>query len=604
MISVRFAAFSAVMALAWSLGAATTTYQGPDGGDLAAPANWNGNPPQYDATTNPDTKLYFGGSPSKNYGVTLSQDLLSYSAGFVYGLDLNVNLNGKALQFVSDIEFDALSSHAYKDLYPGSDVVFRNGTLTLLSDDGLTRKKFNFFNSIAADRIGRNSSVTLDGVTGEGNFYSTATNCAVIVTNGTKWVGKYNTYDGAHYNRFIIAGAGTVFDFDNTSPVISGRGNDNASYNSFVVTDHAVATNLTGISTESFGAYVEFSDGAQVYLPSSYAFLLGTSNARRAASFKFTSGKKVSVKCFGPSYRGSDGLTEIGGEGTILETVGGYQSGFMWGTILSYYDGWRNRLWIHDGAVLTNCVGSVTIGYGTSAYTTLDMERNAVFHTPDYFSAAGSHSTLRIDTGSRLTCKRFGVSADGATAQTNLCWVGDKASVTVKEYAKLYGGKGSALVVSNGTFKTGSELTLGPGYDFVLAGVAPHVTIGESFNTSSDMTMVFDIPKEGFETAVDNPVIRSYYSNRTFKLKNNITPVFRMRDYAHKTGGKILLAQVAYGIEMDEDGLDRWKTALEEACGDIAKFKLYFTDQNTTSWKYTKLWLEVKPKKGFAILIR
>ena len=575
----------------------TTTWQGPDGGDLADAANWTGNPPQYDAETNPDTKLYFKTSPADSYGVTLLQNLTAYSAKFVSGVGLDVDLNGKTLQFVSDVEFDALSSHTYKDLWPGSDIVFHNGELNLLSADGTTRKQFNFMSDIASGRIGRNSSVTLDGVTGQGSFYSTATNTVVVLTNGTKWVGNYSTHDGAKWSRFVLTGEGTVCDFDNTTVAVNGRANEYAASNEFVVTDHAIATNVANITALGRAGRIEISNGAQLYLPSTLNF--STAGYGRGADFHLTSGNRVTVRTAHFNSSGSKGLTEIAGQGTVLETLEQFASGQGWGFQFACGNSISDaRLWIHDGAVVTNRKGTVNIGTGTSpTRLKVELTDNAFLYTGEAFevlSNTGKLMDFRVDTGAKIQCKRFRFGSETVMTQTNKLWIGHNSSIKASDWVKLGGGAGSVMVISNGTLSVGNQLNVYSGYKVVLAGAAPQISAVTFMMTAADTTVVFDVPETGYQE--NWPLMRCGATGQYMRLNTNITPVFQMRDFARKTGGKILLAEAAYQIQMDD--LEKWQAAATAGCEDFGKAKVYLSADKK------KLWLEVKRRYGLAIIVR
>ena len=573
----------------------TTTWQGADGGDLADAANWKGNAPQYDAETNPETKLSFTKSPADCYGVTLLQDLTAFSAMFGWGVGLDVDLGGRSLQFVSDVEFDALSSHVSKNLLPGSDVAFRNGNLNLLSADGATRKRFNFMNDVASGRIGRNSSVTLDGVTGKGNFYSMATNTVVILTNGTKWVGGYTTHDGAKWSRFVLTGEGTVCDFDNTTLAVNGRSNDNSASNAFVVTDHAVATNVADITALGRAGRIEISDGARIYLPPTLNF--STAGNVRAADFRLTSGTRMTVRTAHFNTSGSGGLTEIAGEGTILETLEQYASGQRWGFQFACGNNISDsRLWIHDGAVVTNRSGTVNIGTADSpTRLRVELTDNAFLYTGEAFevlSNTGKLMDFRVDTGAKIQCKRFRFGVETAMAQTNKLWIGHNSSIKASDWVKLGGGAGSVLVISNGTLSVGNQLNVYSGYKVVLAGAAPQISAVTFVMTAADTTLVFDVPETGYQE--DRPLMRCGATSQYMQLNSNITPVFQMRDFARKTGGTVLLAQSDLQIQMEN--LEKWQTAATAGCEEYAKAKVYLSADKK------KLWLQVKPKRGLVIL--
>lgn len=564
----------------------TTTWQGPDGGDLADAANWNGNPPQYDAETNPDTKLYFKTSPAESYGVTLLQNLTAYSAKFASGVALDVDLNGKTLQFVSDVAFDALTANKPHILLPGSQLALRNGSVLLASPDGSVTNKFYFMEDAANARIGRNSSLTLDNVTGGSDFDVRTTNIVITLKNGTKWNGNYYTFDGYKYGRVLVTGAGTVWNGLGRTFTLNGRNNANANHNAFIVTDHAVVTNFSLASLGSNRFDLEITDGARFEPNGNYALTLP------GGTLKIANGNEMKPQYLHLATSGGMGIGEISGSGTRL-TLAGRGDGYKEGVALGYTgDASNSRLWIHDGAVVSNVAGDVH-------FTCAGMGTNMAFEVTDHATLYTSqpinmHKTglkqarLVFDNCSTGRCFRFFFGASGV-AHTNLLWIGDRSALHCTGYLQGYAGNCNTMVISNGTLSADGDISLSSDLALVLAGQRPQVKGGFSV-IPTQTAITFDMPAEGYAT--DQALLRTH-NNKL--VMTGSSAVFNLEAFLRHGEEKktFTLIHCPSTITCDDATLERWQAALPpRGC------KLEFSADKHD------LLLTCKPLKGLMIILR
>lgn len=586
---------------------ADTSYQGPDGGDITDPANWKGAAPQYDATTNPDTTLYFSKkspAPGETYGVTMSQDLTAYSMKLhtqeyqqtTAGLGLEVDLDGHALQLISGMTFGSLNARTWSPLYDGNHVRFHDGTLNLLGSDGTSRKTFTFANDSNVS-IGRNSSLVLDNVTGLGDFNCQATNVVIVITNGTKWAGSYTSTDGHHFSKTVVTGKGTVLNLKASVLQTNGRFNahaNNVHSNEFIITDHAAVTNGYRVWVTGVGGIMKVLDASYLQC-SDYIRYEGYGEG---TLFLLAGGSRLDCGYADFARAGRNQTIEIAGKGTVLACNQVPASNAAW-TFGGYGTVRDNKLWVHDGAIVTNKSPNSTANFGcaTAHRTQVVVEGGSSFYmTSDigFGTDGGTRYDVRVDTDSWMSGHRIRLGLANA-AQTNTLFVGSGALLTSRDWIELRGGEANELTVSNGTLKAaGNYLSVGSGWSVTLAGRKPRVEGSAGLGLSgANCSLTFDIPAEGYDP--DQAVLYKSNAGSKWDLGGLPVPTFKM-DKFRMVGGTLTLAEGALGLTISDAKLAAWQEAANAAADGCAKCELEIVGK--------KLVLTCTPKKGMMILLR
>lgn len=561
--------------------AADAVWIGADGDALDNPANWSGGDPFYDATDNPTTPLCFNASASARLQ---DGDMQIYQLKTGAGdVSVSLDLNGKFLWFggASAINWNSKTgaSYAFKD--GGMDFTPGAGTLSM----------------------GAGSSVTFDNVAATGRIYCAALESTVVLTNGTRLLGRIEGFDGNKNSKVVIAGPGTVVDCQGYGFVVGGRNNEQAYSNSLYITDHAVVTNVGSKACacgfgdfESLGTgmYVEISNGSRVYGQGSTKFI--ASRTYGGTTFRILSGSVVSnFTGFGVARGGgADNLLEIAGEGTQYYAAEGGADNYIGYTASSV----RARAWVHDHAFVRACAH--IDGYAADQEEpALDVEDHATFDSSGYDVSIGNQGAwrprLKVDNYSTFKCARFFFGKANCPRDV-LVWIGDHSTMTCSGYVSDAVGTVNTLVLSNGMFSVGSgqSFTVTGTNTIVFAGRAPQLHIF-GLSQGGRLTFRFDIPAEGYEA--EHPCLDIYRQNADLVISSVIVPEFNLDRYVKAGGGKVLLAQVDSTRKMSfasDEIRERWETALAR---EDAKCKLEIVDD-------TKLYLTCTPKKGMMILLR
>ena len=588
--------------------AADTSYQGPDGGDITDAANWNGAAPQYDAETNPNTTLYFSKkspAPGETYGVTMSQNLTAYSVKLhkqangetTTGVDVDVDLCGYALQLINGMSFSSLNSPNYKWTIPydGAHIRFHDGTLNLLGANGTTRKAFTFANDGNVS-VGRNSSLVLDNVTGQGDFSCQATNVVIVLTNATKWAGSYTSTDGHDFSKTVVTGKGTVLDLKNSTLQTNGRFNTSANNvisNEFIIADHAAVTNGYRVLVTGVGGVLKVLDGSYLQC-SDYIRYEGYGEG---TLFRLAGGSRLDCGYADFARSGRNQTIEIAGRGTVFTCNKAPANNSAW-TFGGYGTVRDNKLWVHDGAIVTNKSPNSTANFGcvTAHRTQVVVEGDSSFYmTSDigFGTDGGTRYDVRIDTGSWMNGYRIRLGQANA-AQTNTLFIGSGALLASRDWTELRSGEANALTVSNGTLKAGNYLSVGAGWSVTLAGRKPRVEGSAGLGLSgANCSLTFDIPAEGYDP--DQAVLYKSNAGSKWDLGGLPVPTFKM-DKFRMTGGTLTLAEGALGLTISDTRLAAWQEAVTAAADGCAKCEVKIVDK--------KLVLTCTPKKGLMILVR
>jgi len=586
--------------------AADTSYKGADGGDITDPANWNGNPPQYDATTNPDTALYFSKkspAPGETYGVTMNQDLTAYTVKLhkqadgetKTGLNLDVDLGGHTLTLMSGLTFNSLNVNNWAKNYDGAHVRFHDGTF---NSAGIS------FANNSNDKVGRNSSIVLDNVIGSGVFYVAATNVQVVITNGTKWTGTYATTDGAYSDsvRALVTGPGTAVNLNGGTLQTNGRFStqaNNCLSNSFVIADHAVVTNGYRVWVTGVGGVLKVLDGSYLQCSDHLRY----EGWGKGTLFQMTNGSRCDCAYADFARYGRDTVVDISGKGTVFSVNKAPANGMAF-TFCNQSNSSNNKFWLHDGAVVTNTnVGTAEFGYDTAHNNEIILEGGASFWMPSDINIAtykGRRTSLRVDTGAWIEGNRMRIGQTGV-AQTNTVFIGSNARYVARDWIELRGGEANKLTVSNGTMRAVSNyFSIGAGWDVTIAGREPRLEGSGGVSFGASCTLTFDIPAEGYDP--DTAVLYKRDSSGWWDMNSVPVPAFKM-DKFRKVGGTVILAEGALGVQLSDEKQAAWQAAANAAADGYAKCKISIVG-SSKSTEGKRLVLTVKPKKGLAVIVK
>jgi len=582
--------------------AADAVWSGADGAALNDAGNWTGGSPFYDATTNPSTPLCFNASAK----ATLTADMTAYQIKAGAGdTSLGFDLGSRTLRLMAAlIDWNGTT---------GSTVTFTGGHLEARDANGaLVQMPF------ASD-----STVVFDGGSYTGDVAFANVNSTLVVTNGAKVFGAIRNSNYPKFAKVVIAGKGTVWDFNQYALRFGNRYATSGKTNNLYVTDYAVVTNFgsiltcdadasgKGIGPMNDGSVFEFSKGARAYaLNDKSPFTMcafGGDNSR----FRVLSGSKLWLNGLGIGRSGNGHEVEVAGEGSLLYCRVGDAASVYFG-----YRGSRCRLWAHDHAVVTNAAATWVDGYfaNETKDALLEVTDHAEFYsagTLDVGRKQGYRCGIKLDNGG--TVKTYSVNVGIAdVARTNFVSVGSESLLKVWGILEFCAGADGRFSVSNGTVDVdivGNRcgLTFGNGTEIVLAGRKPRVSCERSYSFGTN-TLIFDIPKEGYDSSDGKAVLHCAHTGNYLNIPASVTPVFKMTDYIRhlgQTSGRVILLSAHLGpfnkltTSFTADQLlAKWQKVLDDEYGAVATCKLSYNSNKSV------MYLDVKRKFGLMLLVR
>ena len=496
----------------------------------------------------------------------------------------------------------------------GSSVTFKGGFLEARDASG----------ALVQMPVASGSTVVFDGGSYMGDVTFANSGSTFVVTNGAKVFGAILNSNYAVNTKVVVAGEGTVWDFNEYALRFGNRYATSGKTNNLYVTDYAVVTNFgsiltcdadvsgKGVGPMNDGSVFEFSKGARAYAMSgAYPFSMcafGGDNSR----FRVFSGAKVWVNGLGIGRNGNGHEVEVAGRGSLL-----YCRATSGADVYFGYRGSRCRLWAHDYACVTNMTSTHIDGYfdNETKDARLDVTDHAEFYssgTVDVGSKKGYRCGISLDNGARFETRSVNVGiAD--VPRTNSVFVGSDSRLYVKDTVEFRAGADGRLVVSNGTvesilYSNQSGLTFGNGTEILLAGCKPRLFCERIISFGRNM-LTFDVPKEGYDSSDGYGLIHTSHTGNYLNIPSSVTPVFKLRNYirnldrqgARMTLLSAYLGPINQGLRTSFDSaqlLAKWQKILDDEYGAEATCTLSYNANKT------KMFLDVKRKLGLMLLVK
>ena len=418
----------------------------------------------------------------------------------------------------------------------------------------------------------------------------------VIITNGARVYGQVNIQ--GYSNNFVhITGKGTWVDYQNTTLAVATSrtgGTVNEYDNHFIIDDGAVVTNFSGISVGSFnGGYSELdADGLHMPMDTKLSFALGDAAQTKSCTIRL----KNSSLHFNNARIGNQGTghcldlgtnTVVCNTGTDVSPIGMRAS--------------HCSLYLHDGAVYSNLVTQVQVGYQASVHScALRLEKGSSFYGGKGVAVGYSNSTnntLTLSGDSELKTGSLLIGTEGTDStfrQHNEAWAFDS---TLTLGGLTFAGYDNRLVLSNSTVSmSNGNVIYAQNYNGGqnrMEFYGQSQLLAKQINWGGNSRIKFQIPENGYPDGFV-PI----QTSSSFQMGDSLFE-FDIAKYARNGGGTVTLATFpAYNFSprgANATQIAQWAAitnALPKGC------TLIRNDDAGT------LKLKVKPDRGLMLIIR